>query len=824
MNNKGAHNDPPLRVLGISLVVEEVGKEAELIFRYPVAPPKTLQTNSYVNGDSASSVPPTRLSSKARGVPENTKEKQKQRHDSNTSETSSLDLFFSLPPKVMVKLFRTKSTLVDQPMTLSIGGTMFCCRSIMLNKTAQVPRETSSLANTQEGTESTISNSATYVEDVRLSRSFNIIVALVPIREAQDDSNETNRNKSLNIPNMRKLSNADFEKPENKSEFFPAIRRIHLSLARLCKCLQREERRCLYVSRQVSMLIKVSKDFKAERKELKKNEENRSRMDSRTASPGPKPGTSNQVALAMGISPVTDNENALTEESSWNQDEEKQELIDVLLAARIPNSQSIESNELKSRKSRRSGNNRSALPIHGNLIQDLVHTYHALSRNTMSFNPSPASLLSGNDSIVRVNHHLAVQIEPVRASGRKVFDMGMATNESKLEYLRPYHTLLFPHASRAELLRSIYSSLPATEKDYLAGDSSQRRLEKLLLVAHPFHSLKDMASFTALPYPVITDAAYSLLESGMCIAVSSMSRNTRFACQNGAAKRLPSLALKFSQRYGPTLPIFLIVSAFTCPLGKHVTLGDIIDQCRNAIMAIERPTSLGISYENGHAGLSEVFKTLARQIMTMTALESNLVPPGFKTDPILQSSDSLEHSRSGGDLNGLANGTIPRKINTMLAVEDTIIDAIISMAAWLRSHSVIVELKEYLTLNPNASKVSADIATAPSVPKLSQSTQAVKMGSSLDITNTSRSRSTSFDLKGHNRENLIRMTTDESNFSTLKEIRPHLLEGNISLTALAWKAGLSRQHIEYFRDWGCREKILKLTFRVPIEGDDWGAP
>ena len=816
MGKKGVDDDPPLRVLGISLVVEEVGKEAELIFRYPVAPPKSLQTNSYANGNSAPSIPSTSLQPKARA--ENSKEIRKQRHDSRS--LSSLDLFFSLPPKAMVKLFRSKPTLVDQPMTLTIGGTIFCCRSIMLNKTSQLQKEASSLGSTQEGTNA----NSKYVEEQHLSRSFTVIVALLQIREAQKEentgSNDNKRKASLNTPNTGKLSNSDLEKPENKSEYFPSIRKVHLSLTRLCKCLEREERRCVYVSRQVSMLVKVSREFKAERKELRSKKtdgNNMSHMDSRTASPGPKVTTLNQVAVAMGINHGNDVVNSSEDQLSWNQDEEKQELIDVMLAARIPNVQSVRSNDLD----RKNGRHRSTLPIPGNLVQDLVQTYHALSRNAMSFSPSPASLLSGKDSCVYVNHHLAVQIEPIRAKGRKFFEMGMASNEYKQEYLRPYHTLLFPHASRAELLRIINSSLPATEKDYLAGDSSQRRLEKLLLVAHPFYSLKDMASFTALPLPVITDAAYSLLESGMCIAVSSMTRNTRFACQNGAAKRLPSLALKFSQSFGPTLPIFLVVSAFTCPLRKLVTFGDIIDQCRNAIVTMERQGILDSSHENEQDALPEVFKVLAHQIVTMTTLESNLVPPGFKTDPILQSSSSFKHSHSGGDLKGLTNGSIPKKINTIQAVED----AITSMTAWLQSHSIIVELKEYLSLIPNTSKGTNCIATVAPAPKLSQSSHTVKMGSMSisDITNA-RPRSTSFDLKGQNRESMSRVTTEESNLSILKEIKPYLLEGNISLTALAWKTGLTRQQLEHFRDWGCKEKMIKVTFRVPNEMDDWGAP
>ena len=91
------------RVLGIALVVEEVGKFSKLAFRYPPSPPS--HQNSSQGG------------------------RQSKEYDHRED-----NIFFSLPSKVMAKLFRTKPALCGQLMTLSIDGTIFCCRSVLLNQ------------------------------------------------------------------------------------------------------------------------------------------------------------------------------------------------------------------------------------------------------------------------------------------------------------------------------------------------------------------------------------------------------------------------------------------------------------------------------------------------------------------------------------------------------------------------------------------------------------------------------------------------------------------------------------------------------------------
>ena len=70
----------PLYVIGIAFVVNEIGKAARLAFRYPITP--TVE-----NAD---------------------------------------DLFFTLPSRIMAKLFRPKKPLCGQPMMTSIGETVFC--------------------------------------------------------------------------------------------------------------------------------------------------------------------------------------------------------------------------------------------------------------------------------------------------------------------------------------------------------------------------------------------------------------------------------------------------------------------------------------------------------------------------------------------------------------------------------------------------------------------------------------------------------------------------------------------------------------------------
>ena len=103
------NRDGPFRVLGVALVVDQRGTGSKLVARYPTQPSKSPLSGA-----------PTDL-----GGGQHANSKTEMNHPDN-------DLFFSLTARQMAKLFRTKKTLCGNPMTLTVNGTVFCCRAVMM--------------------------------------------------------------------------------------------------------------------------------------------------------------------------------------------------------------------------------------------------------------------------------------------------------------------------------------------------------------------------------------------------------------------------------------------------------------------------------------------------------------------------------------------------------------------------------------------------------------------------------------------------------------------------------------------------------------------
>jgi hypothetical protein len=172
--------------------------------------------------------------------------------------------------------------------------------------------------------------------------------------------------------------------------------------------------------------------------------------------------------------------------------------------------------------------------IHGNIAREIVHVYHALSRNDNDFPPTPSTLLSGRDGTVYINRHVAVPIE--------------AGSSLDMPVVRPYHTLLFPHSSASDLAASLSSS---------AG-----RLQQLLRMTKPHKSLADIAMDAALSLPTVMELASFLVGHEACIAAHVMTRETMLVCSDDAILRMQQLALEFSEQFFH-LSIFTVVSIFT---------------------------------------------------------------------------------------------------------------------------------------------------------------------------------------------------------------------------------------------------------------------
>jgi len=423
-------------------VVEEIGKGARLAFRYPATPP----------------------------------------------EDTAEDLFFTLPPRSMAKLFRPKKPLCGQPITLSVGGTVFCCRAILMD------------------------------DDSHLDL-FNVIVALapnvhtgastIPVAGWFDDSENINTDMSAISP----------------SDSFLAIRRVHVSIARLCRVLEREERRCQYVSLQSSQLIKIQETV---RQEMDQRTKLASGANSVDASTSETTQTSKRRAHRRGLSghtmatitapastqPESDHRRKTSQPQELLQYEVEQEILELLLATSPPTEH------------------------HGNLAHELVQVYHALAWNDDEFLPTPSILLSGSHGIIHINRHVAVCMEPA-AGGSHIL--------TSSEMPRSYQTLLFPHASPKEMVDSLHMA------------SAPQRLQQLLLMVNPRKALVEISLDAALPLPVTLELAAFLVKQGACVVSSVISRKTKLACTTTTT--MQARALDFIQEFG--VSIFVAVSVLT---------------------------------------------------------------------------------------------------------------------------------------------------------------------------------------------------------------------------------------------------------------------
>eukprot|EP00956_Cyclotella_meneghiniana_P007777 scaffold10382_cov47-Cyclotella_meneghiniana.AAC.2 len=233
-------------VLGIALVMEEVGKGARLVFRYPSSPPPYFMSNknsnkhtshreNNVTSNKGSNNNLNEVSEDKRGGSSHTggsrQPRQKNCDPSGMNNANgSIDLFFELPARVISKLFRPKRPLCGQPLTLNVSGTTFCCRAELFDNLHSPP--------------STVGGD----ENEHPLVLFSVIVALAPL---------VSNHSTIHYQNNTDIKNTGVDST------FRTIERIHRNLARLCQVqvLIREERRCKYVTLQCQKMLAVRKQY-----------------------------------------------------------------------------------------------------------------------------------------------------------------------------------------------------------------------------------------------------------------------------------------------------------------------------------------------------------------------------------------------------------------------------------------------------------------------------------------------------------------------------------------------------------------------------------
>ena len=812
--NDDIRSSKSVNVLGIALVVEEVGEGANLIFRYP--------TNN---------------------------------HD----ETNN-NLFWTLSSKGMEKLFRTKSSLCGQPMTLLINDTIFCCQSVFLSST-----------------EDNQSAAAAAVKEEENDLNNNLIMFTVIV--------------ALHHPNSSSSSTTNTINGTKYSYFTHCIRNVHLSLSRLCRVLKREETRCSYMSRQASFLKFLLSTHQQQLQQQQLQQPHENQNDSVNI-------TNSSTSLLQDFHPHSNNTNNDTHNKEQTpssfvmrsffvdsntqqrgQKEKKimenkqftQQLVDYMLTATIPTNQDDQT-----------------IPIYGNLARELAQTYHALSRNSSSGDndalllPASYKLVTCRDGIVYINGHIAVPMESIQNISSSINSNGNHNLDSdnddpcihhyRRNKVRPYHTLLFPN-----------DTLP---KEFL--DTSQNKKKHLqsqiVSMIHPCKSLQELANDLAIPLPIVLEYCSFLVSSSndedinknICIVAPVIHPSSSRYVISPKTRAPLSFSLHFMQHFG--IPMPLILSALTTPLPSQtsatnhennsktmkrnkmpITLQNVItlsclyhEEGSNTIHHFHlennefqqdaddeeeedddddqeddknTPTNDTIEIPESIVEMTDRLIWMYQQPMIKipSGLIDSLVYTTNKIEendhnnnyPKVPSSDSLTN------YNDVVNSTSNKNVatttasssiyypqqttknNTELDIPRTIENSIITMVVWLRSHDIIIELKDFIT------KFSDITHTTPSPSIFTRDGLQHQSSSGVNYT----------EEEGGNE---VEPCEEEQLYQEL--LGGGFLVGNISIQAITWKLGISIQKISRFIKWGQRRKKIIVITRPALDTDDMGAP
>ncbi|KAI2494595.1 hypothetical protein MHU86_19920 [Fragilaria crotonensis] len=571
----------PFSVLGIALVVEERGKGARLVFRYPAVP----------------------------------------------EDCDADNLFFTLPHRIMAKIFRPKKRLCNQPMTISLGGTVFCCRAVLM--------------------------SAEHVKDASALVLFSVIVSLVPTErssalpiagwfegDVEGPASDIVSKKELQAKKSD-LTQVDDNENRRKhlrgSTSFLAVRKIHVSLARVCRVLEREERRCRYVAIQSARLQKIAEDYKT----LKLK--NSTTVSSSTSEIGSLRHRRTMTAGAIGEGAVF-TEMALDWDDTGNEVRKRQghhqEVTDLMLAAKVE-----------------------GLHIHGNLARELLQVFHAMSRTHEDSAPISSAILSARDCTVFINRHIAVPIDSIAQN----------VVEDLIHGVRPYHTLLFPQVAAAELADTF--------------TSSNSRMKQFLSTLDSSKSLSEVSIDAAMPLASVIEMASYLLSNTVCIVSHVIRKDSTLACFPGCIDRMNELSLPFSQVFG-LLSIHCVVSLLTMGCTIEQLLNRLVDGERIDIGlvggALQRLiTNIHFSREEEKTNSRQKAKDdKEKQLDDTLARESNMVSP----------------LPGNGGGNNSHKELLPDDdtMNPYDTAVSALEDYLMKMAAWLGAHRIVIPKQEYL--------------------------------------------------------------------------------------------------------------------------------
>jgi hypothetical protein len=615
----------PFSVIGIALVVDQRGKGARMVLRYPTSP----------------------------------------------VQLEDEDIFFRLESRQMAKLFRPKPSLCGQPMTLSVGGTVFCCRAVLMQDDV--------LGSSNPAPE-VFEDGHDDSDDLVL---FSVVVALAPqikttslpitgwfesnAREKMKQHRQSQIHKSLSMLEGKFAASSHGGKA---SASFLSIRRVHVSLTRLCRALEREERRCRYVSLQANLFHQLRHDLYKKYQHVKT-----SKPQTTAAAVSPVSMTSKTLPndrsnamrhrrsnsfisvpydhrseTTMSLrNHITSAANACAEaDKDLDAVEKEQELLEIMVAANPP------------------AHSDTGFAHQGNLARELLQTYHALARNN-DFPPTALDILTSREAIVYVNRHVAVAIESVRLIHNLSCDTKFV--------VRPFETLLFPYSSPSQLLESMLGGVKGNP------GTMPHRLQQLLLRMNPQKPLSEIAMEASVPLQTATEIATHLVGQGACVVSPILSPSCWLACVH--VDQIHSSGLAFSHHFGPEVPIFLVVSVLT---DAERTLGESLKLVSSS--GARRTSSCPARI------LSECIRnSLPHRVSLVSSVPTSDISPVVAGTYGDGSVDTIGQERR----------------REMEEVEKRLF----RMATWLRAHKVLVHLQEFLISVPPSSQHSESKETKP---------------------------------------------------------------------------------------------------------------
>jgi hypothetical protein len=799
----------PLKVLGIALIVDEKGIGARLVARYPTSQPSKNKSRDLNGGSGGAEGDEIRLD-----LTKLVEESAEHHHDDEEEEEEKEDdLFFTLTSHQMAKLFRTKKALCNQPMTLRVNRTIFCCHAALMESyDDEIPKQSqltlfSVVVALSAPAREAVVPFGNFWDSSMDSSSDNHVTTALPttnddhldleryLRHVTQDAQEKNhpndsstsrrKNKSTDIARKKKTA-------ARVSSAFLAIRRVHISLARLCRALEREERRCAYVSLQSQDFFHIRNERQKQWEALQGNRHLHGSSQSAGGTTGsgggggggstdhPPPRKPRHVrhasfgaAAGSATGAVSSLEQALqnlTVTPAIPQEQEKeQEILELMLSA-PPN-----------RHSRH----------YGNLVGELVSVFHSLSRSDHNGGsiddqeeeegggrdghpPTPSSLLCEQGSVVYINQHLAVPMEAV-GKDTTTSDLTPSSGSTGPSTVQPYHTLLFPHASPSELLQTFQA----------AGSMAPQRLEQLLLTVNPQKSLAEIAIDANLPMHTTMQMASFLVSHGAAVVSDVISSHSRLTCLN--IDLIPILSLDFSQAF-PGVHLFGVVAFLTTSRTLGATMA-------NLTAAGMGPTTLnhGDSFDLGSGSGDD-------DDMTAWIQESLMTSQAYQNRLKIRATDSSKKAGGGRTIGGSSKERTPDDSfhqpfshisQPPPALEEGLFhqyqyqqhykeqqqyrvkeleELLYSMAIWLLSHGIITHLQEYIVV--------------------------------LEATNAVEST----DENENNTQ-----PADDILFQELMDFG--YLNGNLSLQSLAWRLGMSKKTL---RAWGHRYNRVRIFWRVPL--------